>query len=813
MFGARWYKVLYDLWGNKTRTTLIVLSIAVGLFALGMIVSAWIILAQEMDQGFAAINLSSGTIQTMETFDENFVEAIRRLDGVQDADARAHLAVRFRVKTAGDDPSRWRDLQLFAVPDYDRVRVNKIRPQQGAWPPPARELLVERAALDLMGVQVGDGVVIETAAQELRELRVAGTVHDLAQMPAVFNNMPYGYVSLDTLEWLGEPRGLNEVHVVVEDRGEKAQVQRVLNRVKDEVERRGYTITGSLMAAPGEFPLDDILQAVLAFLGALGALSLLMSAFLILNTVSALVAQQTRQIGILKAVGARAGQVVAMYLVLVLCYGVVALLLAVPLGMVGARALCQLMAGLFNLDVVGLSVVPQAIGLQILVGLVLPLLAALVPVAAILRVTASEAMSNHGMGKDQFGTGLVDRLLTGRSALAPPALRFGASVRFVSRPLVLSLRNTFRRKGRLTLTLATLTLAGAMFISILSVNASLSRTLDDVMQTYRSDVWVNFVEPQPLEAVERIALDAPGVAQVAGWTRMPVRRVRADGSQGENLLLYASPVESELIRPTILEGRWLRPDDDRALVISTGVLAKEPDLRVGDRLVLKVRGSETAFRVVGVALGLGVAPWIYADQAEVASLAGDAGWTSSLMVVTEEHDAASHEQVAATLETHLRQAGVRVNAVQLVSEENAGTEVGFSIVVLLALVMAVLLAVVGGLGLMGTLSINVLERTREIGVMRAIGASDGAVARVFVVEGVVVSLISWVFGALVAVPLSRLLGDAVGTSFLQAPLNYAFSMGGALLWLAVGLVLSALASFWPARNASRLTVREVLAYE
>jgi putative ABC transport system permease protein len=127
--------------------------------------------------------------------------------------------------------------------------------------------------------------------------------------------------------------------------------------------------------------------------------------------------------------------------------------------------------------------------------------------------------------------------------------------------------------------------------------------------------------------------------------------------------------------------------------------------------------------------------------------------------------------------------------------------------------MAVLLAVVGGLGLMGTMSINVLERIREIGVIRAIGASDGAVQQIVIVEGVLIGLLSWLMGVVIALPVSMLLSQVVGELILQDALTYTFSVSGALLWLVIVVTLAALASFLPARNASRLTVREVLAYE
>ena len=261
MLSARWTKVLNDLSANKTRTGLIVLSIAAGLLALGAIVNARLILAQELAAGYAGINPSSGTLRTVEPFDEDFVRAVRRMEGVAEADGRAHVGMRFQLRSDAAD-GRWRDIQVFAVPDYTALRVNKIRPVAGDWPPPPRALLLERSSLALIGAQVGDWVVVETAGRKRRELAIAGTVHDLAQIPSGFDGMPLAYVAYATLEWLDEPRALNELHIVAQGGDDPAQALRVMNRVKERVEKSGYTIPLSTAAEPGTVPLDDILQAV-----------------------------------------------------------------------------------------------------------------------------------------------------------------------------------------------------------------------------------------------------------------------------------------------------------------------------------------------------------------------------------------------------------------------------------------------------------------------------------------------------------------------------------------------------------------------
>jgi putative ABC transport system permease protein len=114
---------------------------------------------------------------------------------------------------------------------------------------------------------------------------------------------------------------------------------------------------------------------------------------------------------------------------------------------------------------------------------------------------------------------------------------------------------------------------------------------------------------------------------------------------------------------------------------------------------------------------------------------------------------------------------------------------------------------------MGTMGINVLERTREIGIMRAIGASSGAIGRIFIVEALCIGVLSWLLGVLLALPAAALLSYQVGVMFLQNPLTFSFSFLGVGIWLVLSALLSVAASLIPARNAARLSVREVLGYE
>ena len=206
-------------------------------------------------------------------------------------------------------------------------------------------------------------------------------------------------------------------------------------------------------------------------------------------------------------------------------------------------------------------------------------------------------------------------------------------------------------------------------------------------------------------------------------------------------------------------------------------------------------------------------PMAYGNYPYVARITGRAGQADAALVAAQRHDEETVAQVSADLEEHFEHNGLRVSHTHTLAAERAEANVVYGIVVNLMLIMAILLAIVGGLGLMGTMSINVLERTREIGVLRAIGAPNRGVSQVFIREGIAIGLLSWLFGSMLAFPLSKLLSDAVGKAMAGTPLTFSYSTAGVWLWLIVVVGLSALASLIPARNAARLTVREVLAYE
>jgi putative ABC transport system permease protein len=786
--------VLRELWNNKARTLLVVMSISVGIFAVGAISNSWIVLLDDLNTAYQATNPASA-ILSVEPFDEGLVSAVESRRDVAQAEGRRSVIVKLRTPTG-----QLINLNLQAVDDFATLEISRISPQEGAWPPGRRQLLLERSWEETLGFQIGDTAQIEMPDGREYDVQMAGYAHDLHQPPAGNSEIAYGYVSTDTLQWLGEPRAYNQLYLTVAgDALNKDRISVVVAEVKDQViERNGYTVFSTLIPTPGEQFLTPIIKAVLLVLGVVGVFSLVLSGALVVNTVSAVIARQVRQIGVMKAVGGRRSQIMETYLVSVVLYGLLALSVAVPLALLGSRAFTTYFSRTGNFDILTTGLPLGVVVLEVGLSLLVPVVAASIPVSFGTRITVREAISSYGIG-NELGSSLIDRL--------------ASRIRGVPGTVALSLRNTFRRKARLALTLGTLTLAGAVFVSVLSVRNSLFASFREALVYIQYDLSVDLGDAYRAQRIEREALRVPGIVSAESWLQKGAVRVRADGIESTNYVTLGVPTDSTFLDPVLVEGRWLQPGDHRQIVVNTDFLREEPDVRVGDTIVLTIDGKDDTWEVVGIVTKQYTGPVIYAGYDDLSRTVNQAGLANQVVLGLAETTSASQARIAEDFEDRFKRAGMLVGSTTTRSEFVDTFEMRFTFLIVFLMFMALLLAFVGGLGLAGTIGLNVLERIREIGVMRAIGATDGAIQRIVLAEGVVIGTLSWGLAALLALPLSKVLSDGVGFAFGGEPLSFSFSLLGLALWLGLALLIASASSYVPARRASQLSVREILAYE
>ena len=313
-----------------------------------------------------------------------------------------------------------------------------------------------------------------------------------------------------------------------------------------------------------------------------------------------------------------------------------------------------------------------------------------------------------------------------------------------------------------------------------------------------------------------------GVEDWEYWSVKSAFRLRPDGDEsGEAIGVFAIPVDSRFVQPTLLEGRWLRPGDTDAVVVNIDFADKEPDVHLDDWITLKIDDHETAWQVVGVCttqmVGAGEPvpeqAMVYVDYSYLVEEVGETGLANRAAVATERHDEAYQAEMKRRVEDHFSASDLNLRSVETNAKIRTQVENLTNPLLLVLAAMAVLFAVVGGLSLTGTMSLNVLERTQEIGIIRAVGASTNIVMQIVIIEGVIVGLVSWLIASLLAFPMGKIMSVMLGISFIKVPLDYAFAPIGIGLWLIIVLLLSVFASYLPAHNATRVVVREALVYE
>jgi putative ABC transport system permease protein len=357
-------------------------------------------------------------------------------------------------------------------------------------------------------------------------------------------------------------------------------------------------------------------------------------------------------------------------------------------------------------------------------------------------------------------------------------------------------------------------MGGAIFIAVFNVRLTLHDYIDQIGRYFAADVTLDFARPYRLDEIAETARQVPGVVHTEGWAFANAEALNPDGTPGENLVILAPPAESTLVEPMLVAGRWLLPGDQRAIAISEGILLTFPDLRAGQKLRLKIDGRENDWTVVGLFKFVNQQGVIaYATYDYISELTHLANRSLSFRLLGERHDPASQQVLSDRVDRFFRDRGYQVRETRTGESTLSTAAESLDILVTFLLIMALLTASVGSMGLAGTMGMNVLERTREIGVMRSIGAVDLEIIRTVVVEGVVIGGLSWLLGALLSFPITYLLATIVSLAIFQSPIDVKFTLEGFILWLGVVLALSALASVLPARNAARLTIREVLAYE
>jgi putative ABC transport system permease protein len=807
-----------DLRASWSRFALMIIAIAVSLAAFGAVLFAWAASSRETSRAYTSTEPASATIVLDRPVDAGQMAAIaaaaRRQPGV--------IAVTGRTQFTSESVQvngRPRDipLQVFVVAPDDPLRMAKFFPRQRGWPPSAGEVFIAKDSLGLLGVAVGDTVTVTTPSGQPVRLRVADTVYDPSLSPSVQEQTGRGYLSATSLPGPGGQTRLDQLKLQVADPGQttpsrdRDQIVTVAGQVGQWLQRdRGLAVREVQVPKPYAHPHQWQADTLLLSLLAGGAAALLLATILVATMLNSLFSQQIPQIGIMKAIGARSGRIGRLYLTMTLLVALGATLLALPAAVLLGRVAVGVFLGFLGIRAASLAAPWWADLVVLAVGLGLPPLLALPPLVKASRTTVRAAIDHHGGGANpSAASGVLARL--GR-------------LRRLDRGLLLALRNSVRRPTRFWLSVGLLATAGMVFVAGMSLSAGTQAMTEEQNAQRTWDVDVQLAGPASTAKVAAVVGRVPGARRVeafnvaptgvAGPGQIPVTRTYPDQGHGRvSLTALPTGTMTTFTRPKLLEGRWLRPGETGAVVLNQVTRNNTvPGVGAGDTVQLLVAWKPTTWRVVGLVeerMGGGGA---YVTAEGFAAAMGQPPRANQLRIATDRHDEQTRDAVADAVNQALTGAGIQVKSAASVSRSEAISEGHLGPVILILLAIALPLGVVGVIGLASTMSANVLDRTREFGVMHAIGARPRAVRRIVTAEGVFLALASLLVAALPALGLTAVLGAGLGNLFFSAPLPFRISVPAVGIWTAIVVLGAVLATEAAATRAARLTVREALTY-
>jgi putative ABC transport system permease protein len=779
---------------------MLVLAIAIGVFGIGSILGGYSVIKREMADNYMGTIPASATIEIDGNISKELVDSVRQFPGIAQAERHSTLVARMKV---GD---KWYPILLFVVDDFKDKRTNKVYHISGASQPETGMMLVERTAFVVMQAKEGDEIELKTPNGKPQKIKMVGTVHDPGLAPAWQEQAGYGYITLSTLHLLGETQGFNQLRILVsEQTNSREHITEKAQEVANQLVQSGYDVHEIQVPPPGKHPHQGQMSAVMYIFIVFSFLILILGSILVATSMATLMVKQIRQIGVMKTIGATSSQISGLYFVMITLVCIVALIVAIPLSMLAASGFYNQIAVLLNLEIRNSAIPLWVPLLQVGSGIIIPFIAAAFPVIRGSRISVRSALDNHGVSQMHINKNSWSVKISQLS--------------FFSETFRLSIRNVFRQRSRLIMTLGLLAAGGAMFMTALNVSEAWNENLTRIYVQRLYDLEVRLNNSVATDSILVKIKSISGVRVAEGWSSsstsvskensIEVTHTYPDKGHGSFVML-ALPVPTQLLSPTVVEGQWLNNGELNDVVLNQSARGS---YKIGDRIFLSLDGKPTEWNIIGFTEDVGSPATAYVSLKVFSSLTNTVGRAMMLRISYTDRSKENARRKNREVEVLLEKENVSVSATIPVWLLHNAIAAHMKVLVNSLMAMAVLMGLVGTIGLMSTMSMNILERTREIGVMRAIGATPKKIRNLIVWEGLLIGALSISIAIVLSLILSTYIGRLIGNMAFRTPLSLTVSTFALGIWLVIIIVGSYVATLYPARRANKITTREALAYE
>ncbi|MBN1201894.1 MAG: ABC transporter permease [Anaerolineae bacterium] len=815
MFRTRMKKIVRDISSRKGRTALVAVSILIGVFGVTTLVSMGDLLVSQLNEDLDEDKIAMMHVyvialgeQLSQEDNQVFIDRLSVIPGVTQVEGQAIYPMDWRP--AGENEFEQGTIIAFHE-GFEGATLEPIsRVVEGRFPVGGQhELAVEKRFANEHGVDLGDTLVFRGA--EDVEWQVVGIVFHpyRAVSPHVTDvtnptSPPetHIYATYEDAQAIVGFSGLSSFYARYTDiEAARADLNNFVEVIATETP---YITAFNLMDDPAENNLVRGMHQITDALNVLGVVSMVVSAFLLVNVINTIVIEQKQQIGVLKSLGASRLDVLFMYTGMAFVYGVLGTVVGVILAIPVASAMAQGIAPLSGTYIEGTRISTSGIITGIVLGLLVPVLAALIPVLNGTRVTILDAITDMGITANWGNTRLSQFV---GSWPVPISIRQALS-------------NIIQKRGRLVLTGLTLMLAFAAYMGVTAAFSSMDSTIRDMFETFDYEIQMSMQEVEDFEAVSQLILDnidavtriSPGYVVSIELEGYEAPETPYSGGPGQIQAIGLDP-GAGFVNFRLASGTGWEDDPTRKGVILNRSLATNIDKTTGDEVTVTVGGQTYQYEV------LGIDEWpfdaIFFEWSELAAIAGytnEAGQPNPGAVYIDLAGKQDADAVAEVIE-ELKQLAAAHNIQAIYANQPQNEEDILQLASSFGMMFnmtSLVMAAVGAIGLLAALSMAVFERQKEIGVMRAVGASSTAIIVQFLIEGILVGIIAWI----VALPLSFLLSDALFSvvgmedfiTFKYPPLVAVQGLIGVVL-IATG------ASIWPAMSAARKTVADILRYQ
>jgi putative ABC transport system permease protein len=636
-------------------------------------------------------------------------------------------------------------------------------------------------------VRAGNGTVVS--------LPISGEARNLngAQMIAG-DGIPVLYTTVQTIAALSGTPGYTQLAFRLHDSSTAAARQTVQTIRQYLLTVPGFTGFSDLpeIRSAGDWPGKSAFNKVADILSVVTLLALLGALVLLSSTISALVGEQTPEIATMKAIGARRKQIRRVYLRTAVLLGALGALAGAVLGILLSSALTSYFASSLFAISAPFSVDLPVVVASIAVGVIGPPLAAIPAVRRAARLPLAETLKAAGSATGPEGR--LDRLLR--------------RARFLPRTTQIGLRSVSRRRRRSLTTVLQVALAVATLLAFLSLGTSVTSTVNQSWNQYRFTIDAESVMGQALPpSAGSVIASVPGVARVQPQLRNYIKLGGQDGS------VWAVP-DRPMYSFHLVSGRLLTPADTRALarvIVVEQSIARASNTHVGQRVSVRTAAGDVSFTVVGIVSDQQMSGTVlFVPLATMQSVLHTPGAVNWYWIQTTSGNHQLIDQTNMRLERTLAVHGLQMKTTReyVGAAQDRAAYRGLTTAIS---VLGLLIVAISMVALINTLTMVVLERTREIGILRCIGAHARDVRRIFATEGMTVALAGWLIG----IPLGFGLAHAVVTlveNVVNEHLLFTFPALNIPLALIGTLILALLVMQIPLRRAVRFKPGEALRY-